>query len=289
VSLTSLRDRLYVDSFRWAPTGLYSALIGWGARARLPRLLRKPLYSAFARAVDARVEEAGADLADYASFGDFFARHLRDGARPIDDGLLVSPCDGVVAAAGPIAGDTLVQAKGIDYTVGDLVVDDALAGELRDGQFATIYLSPRDYHRVHTPCAGSLRAYHYVPGRRWPVQPRFVQRVPKLFAVNERVVIELHTAWGPAAVVMVSATGVGNIWLTHLGDGGADTRGWKAAGARHDVAVAGELAPGDELGAFLLGSTVIVLLPAGAPSLALTDGEVVRVGQALAAPGDGAA
>lgn len=286
VPLSSLRDRLFVDSLRWAPMGLYSALIGWGARTRLPRRLRAPLYGAFARAVDARTDEAGAELHEYATFGDFFARHLRPGARPIADEDLVAPCDGVVAAAGPIAGDTLVQAKGLDYTVGDLVVDEALAAALRDGQFVTIYLSPRDYHRVHAPFAGALRAYHYVPGKRWPVQPRFVQRVEKLFAVNERVVIELATAWGPAAVVLVAATGVGNMWLSHLGREGDDTRAWKATGVRHDLALAGDVDAGDELGAFLLGSTVIVLLPAGAPTIAAAEHDVVQVGQALVAPGD---
>jgi phosphatidylserine decarboxylase len=283
VTLSSLRDRLFVDSFRWAPTGLYSAMAGRAARTRLPRRLRAPLYGAFARAVGADLDEAGDDLVDYESFGDFFARTLRPGARPIADDELVAPSDGVVAAAGSIDGDTLVQAKGKDYTIGELVVDERLAASLRDGEFATIYLSPRDYHRVHAPCDGTLRAYHYVPGKRWPVQPRFVQRIDRLFAVNERVVIELATAWGPAAVVLVSATGVGNMWLAHLGDGGGDTRAWKAVGARHDLAVAGQVERGDELGAFLLGSTVIVLLPAGAPRIALDEGEVVRVGQTLVA------
>lgn len=284
VTLTSLRDRLFVDTFRWAPTGLYSALVGRAARTRLPRSLRAPLYGAFARAVDARTDEAGAELAEYPSFGDFFARHLRPGVRPIEVAPVVAPSDGVVAAAGDIVGDTLVQAKGKDYTVGELVVDDRLAAAVRDGQFATIYLSPRDYHRVHAPTAGALCGYHYVPGQRWPVSLPFVRRVDRLFAVNERVVIELTTAWGPAAVVMVAAAGVGNVWLSHLGDGGGDTRAWRAQPEEHHVAVSAPLAAGDELGAFLLGSTVIILLPPGAPRLQLAEGEVVRVGQALVAP-----
>lgn len=281
MTLTSLRERLLVDSFRWAPTGLYSTLVGWGARTRLPRALRAPLYGAFARAVDARTEEAGEALVEYPSFGDFFARHLRPGLRPIAAGAVVAPCDGLVAAAGPIAGDTMVQAKGKDYTVGELVVDDDLAAAMRDGQFATIYLSPRDYHRVHTPVAGTLRAYHYIPGRRWPVSLPFVRRVDRLFAVNERVVIELDTAWGPAAVVMVAAVGVGNVWLGHLGDHGDDTRSWRAHAEQHRVGVEATLTAGDELGAFLLGSTVIVLLPRGAPRLDLAEGDAVRCGQAV--------
>lgn len=284
VTLTSLRERLLVDTFRWAPTGLYSALVGRAARTRIPRGLRAAVYGAFARLVDARIEEAGADLADYPSFGEFFARHLRAGARPIDAGAVVAPCDGVVASAGAIRGDTIVQAKGIDFTVGELVVDDRLAAAVRDGQWATVYLSPRDYHRVHTPVAGTLRSYHYVPGMKWPVSLPFVRQVDRLFAVNERVVIELSTAWGPAAVVMVAAAGVGNVWLTHLGEAGGDTRAWRAHAEHHHVAATAALAAGDELGAFLLGSTVIVLLPPGAPRIELAEGEVLRVGQALVAP-----
>lgn len=282
VTLSSLRERLFVDSVRWAPMGLYSALVGAAARTHLPRPLRAPVYKAFARAVDARIEEAGAPLADYSSFGEFFARQLTPGARPIH-GDLICPCDGVVASAGPIERGSIVQAKGRDYTVGDLVVDDRLAAAVHHGQFATIYLSPRDYHRVHAPAAGALRGYQYVPGMRWPVSLPFVRRVDKLFAVNERVVMELTTAWGPAAVVMVAAAGVGNMWLTHLGDRGGDTRAWRGHAEHRHVAVSATLAPGDELGAFLLGSTVIVLLPPGAPRITLAEGDVVRLGQAMAA------
>lgn len=281
MTLTSLRDRLLVDSFRWAPTGLYSALVGWGARTRLPRPLRAPLYGAFARMVSARTDEAAEPLAAYPSFGDFFARSLRPGARPIAADAVVAPSDGVVAAAGAIAGQTLIQAKGKDYTVGELVVDERLAAAVQDGWFATVYLSPRDYHRVHAPVAGTLRGYHHVPGRRWPVSMPFVRRVDRLFAVNERVVIELESAWGPVAVVMVAAAGVGNVWLSHLDGGGGETRSWQGKGEERHVSLRVPLAAGDELGAFLLGSTVIVLLPAGAPRLALEAGEVVRVGQSL--------
>jgi phosphatidylserine decarboxylase len=279
VNFTALAER---------STGLYSAVVGACARAPVPRPLRAALYGAFARAVHARVDEAANELSEYPSFGDFFARHLRDGARPLADAPVVAPCDGVVAAAGPIVDGTLVQAKGRTYSVAELVTVPSLAASLAGGSFVTTYLSPRDYHRVHTPVAGSLVGYHYVPGQRWPVSGRFMRNVDRLLAVNERVVIELTTAWGPVVVVMVAASGVGNMWLSHLrqpdGDGvGTDTRIWHESGEpRHVTLPPVTLAAGDELGSFLLGSTVVMLLPARAPRLrALADGDVMRFGEAL--------
>lgn len=272
-----------VGSLRWAPMSAYSSVIGATARRTIPKLLRAPLYRAFAAAVGARLDEVGAPLPTFASFGDFFARSLQDGARPVADAPLVSPCDGAIGASGTTAAGTMIQAKGHDYQLEDLVVDRRLAAALQGGQFVTIYLSPRDYHRVHAPVAGQLAGYHYVPGLRWPVSPRFVANVERLFAVNERVVIELASAWGPIAVVMVSATGVGNVWMSHLGH---DTRAWRSTGAyRHDPLTA-SVAPGDELGAFLLGSTVVLVLPPGAPRLALPAiDQAIRCGAALTEAG----
>lgn len=280
VTFSELRDRVTVGSLRWAPMSAYSSVIGLTARQPIPRVLRAPLYRAFAAAVGARLDEVGAPLPSFASFGDFFARPLSDGARPIAPAPVVAPSDGAVGAAGTISAGTLIQAKGIDYRLDDLVVDRRLAAALQGGQFATIYLSPRDYHRVHAPVRGQVTAYHYVPGLRWPVSPKFVERVDRLFAVNERVVIELASAWGPIAVVMVAATGVGNVWLTHLGH---DTRAWRRAGGYRHEPLTATVAPGDELGAFLLGSTVVMVLPPGAPRLALPAvGASVRCGEAFA-------
>ncbi len=284
MNFTALAERLMVDSFRRAPTGLYSAVVGACARTPLPRVLRAPIYGAFARAVDARPEEAAEPLSAYPSFGEFFARRLREGVRPLGDAPVIAPCDGVVAAAGPIVDGLLLQAKGKTYSLAELVTVPSLAAALAGGAFATVYLSPRDYHRVHTPVDGTLVGYHYVPGARWPVSGRFMRNVDRLLAINERVVIELETAWGPAAVVMVAASGVGNMWLTDLGN---DTRVWHDSGEpRHVSRPPVELAAGDELGSFLLGSTVVMLLPGGAPPLrALADGDVVRVGEAWARGG----
>jgi len=280
VTLTSLRDRVTVGSLRWAPTAAYSTLVGATARRVIPRALRAPLYRAFARRFGVDLAEVADPLPSFPTFGDFFARTLVAGARPVDPAPLVSPCDGAVGACGTVTRGSLVQAKGHQYRLTDLVADDALAAALDGGQFATIYLSPRNYHRVHSPVSGQVARYHYVPGRRWPVSPTYVEHVAQLFAVNERVVIELASPWGPIAVVMVSATGVGNIWLSQVGH---DSRAWRAQGELRHVTVDAAVGAGDELGAFLLGSTVVMVLPPGAPTLVMPEaGAAIRCGRAIA-------
>lgn len=288
MNLSQLAERLTVDSFRRAPTGLYSAIVGACARAPVPRPLRSRLYGTFARLVDAKVDEAAAPLTDYPSFGDFFARRLRDGVRPLDAAPVISPCDGAVAASGRIVDGMLVQAKGRTYSVAELLTVPSLAAAFAGGTFLTVYLSPRDYHRVHAPVDGTLVGYHYVPGVRWPVSGRFSRHVDRLLAVNERVVIELSTGWGPCAVVMVAAAGVGNVWLSDLQ---ADTRAWhEAKEPRHVTRPSLPVRAGDELGSFLLGSTVVLLLPAKAPPLTerATD-SAVRFGESLVRTGRGGA
>ncbi len=268
----------------WAPVGWYAALVGWGARRAVPRALRRPLYGAFSRLVGADLGEADRAPDEFASFGEMFARRLQPGARSfaLPPGALACPCDGTLAVTGTIDDGTLVQAKGKAYSVADLLCDDALAARFAGGWYSTIYLSPANYHRVHAPLDGALIGYDYVPGAMWPVSRPFVQSVDGLFARNERAVIHLDTAAGRVALVMVGAVGVGNIWLEHLG---ADSRPWRAAGELHRV----ELAPqpgvrrGDDVGAFLLGSTVVMLVEAGAVDPAPpAAGSPVRCGQPLA-------
>jgi phosphatidylserine decarboxylase len=282
VNLISIRTRVARGAAKWAPAGLFSTLVGLSARTPMPRVLRRPLLGAFARAVGADLAEAEHELAHYPSLGDFFARKLREGARSIarDRDAVVAPCDGLVAAAGVVEDGTLVQAKGKTFSLGRLLADEDLAEQLLGGSYAVIYLSPRDYHRVHSPVTAHLEGYHYLPGARWPVSPPFVERVEGLLAKNERVVMNLLTDVGPAAVVMVSATGVGNIWLEHLG---SDTRVFRAVGERRRIELPDPplVERGDELGAFLLGSTVVVVLPPGGSSLDLQPGDVVRCGQRI--------
>ena len=161
----------------------------------MPHVLRAPAYRAFARAVGADLGEVELELAAYGTFGDFFARKLKAGARPLagDDAALIAPCDGVIAALGTATDGTLVQAKGLNYRLADLVVDEEMAERFDGGSYTTIYLSPRDYHRVHAPARGRIVAYDYVPGELWPVNPRVASRREGLFTQNERVVIWLES------------------------------------------------------------------------------------------------
>jgi phosphatidylserine decarboxylase len=270
------------------PGPVYSALVGLTAGARLPVPLRSAAYRAFARAVGADLDEAELDLRAYACLGDLFARRLRPGVRPLDPDpeAIVMPCDGVLAARGTAIDGALVQAKGKTYTLDELLVDDALATRLRGGDYATIYLSPRDYHRVHTPVDARLVRYDYLPGALWPVNPRLAARRDRLLVRNERVVITLdagHLGW--VAVVMVGAAGVGNIRLT----GAPDSTTWRAAGERRRIELDTTVARGDELGAFRLGSTVVLVFEPGRATLAGEVGQHVRFGQRLgSARGDAA-
>lgn len=240
------------------------------------------MYGAFARLVGASPDEADRDLADYPTFGEFFARKLRPGLRPFEDaGAFASPCDGALAASGVIDDGTLVQAKGRWYRLDELLADASATARYAGGWYSTIYLSPADYHRIHAPVAGKVTHYDYLPGALWPVKPWFTRNVDSLLARNERAIIHLDTALGPVAVVMVGAIGVGNLWLTHAD---MDSRAWRACGEhrRYELPAPVAVEQGDELGAFLLGSTVVVVAPRGAvTSEPIAHGEPVRCGQPL--------
>ncbi|HEU0032885.1 MAG TPA: archaetidylserine decarboxylase [Kofleriaceae bacterium] len=247
----------------------------------MPSRLRPLAYRAFARFVGANLDEAELALAEYESLGDFFARRLREGSRVIDRAreAIVSPCDGVIAARGTADDGTLVQAKGRSYSLAELVASEALAMRLIGGEYVTIYLSPRDYHRVHTPVDGRIVSYDYLPGLLWPVNPRVAARRDGLLAKNERVVIELNAGdLGHVAVVMVGAAGVGNIALAH----GPSSASFRANGERHRIELDEGVERGDELGAFRLGSTVVLVFEPGAVQLdELVEGQAVRFGERI--------
>lgn len=258
----------------------YSALVGFAAGKSLPSRLRPLAYRAFARAVGANLDECERDLCEYESLGDFFTRGLRQGARTIDADprAIISPCDGVIAALGLATQGALVQAKGRNYRLADLVADDAFADRLEGGAYETIYLSPRDYHRVHAPVSGRIESYDYLPGYLWPVNPRLANRRDGLLARNERVVIRLNSPeLGHVAVVMVGAAGVGNIRLT----GGPDSAEVRRTGERHKVELDFAVNRGDELGAFRLGSTVVMVFEPGKAELAGEVGQAVQFGQRI--------
>ena len=262
------------------PGPVYSALVGLTARRRLPVPLRSAAYRAFARAVGADLNEAELDLRSYASLGDLFARRLRPGARTVDPDLdtVVSPCDGVLAARGTAVDGALIQAKGKTYQLDELLCDHEFAERLTGGDYATIYLSPRDYHRVHTPVDGRLVRYEYIPGALWPVNPKIASRRDRLLVRNERVVITIDAGrLGKVAIVMVGAAGVGNIALSYA----PESVMWRASGERRRIELDYELTKGDELGAFRLGSTVVMVFEPKAAELAGEVGQALRFGERI--------
>ena len=278
----------------------YSALIGWTAGKVVPVRLRALAYRLFARAVGADLDEVELELGGYASLGDFFARKLRPGAREVDPAptSVISPCDGVIAARGIAAAGELVQAKGRMYQLAELVADAALAARLTGGPYVTIYLSPRDYHRVHAPADAQILGFDYLPGALWPVNPRVAARRDALLSRNERIVIRMKSsALGHVALVMVGAAGVGNIRLAPAlsgrGDGPVsgsvgDSAGWRGAGEPRRIELTGvHVKRGDELGAFRLGSTVVLVFEPRSAELTGEVGEAVRFGQRLGRLGGG--
>ncbi len=207
-------------------------------------------------------EAANPDIASYATFNDFFTRPLKDGARPLAQADLLCPVDGAISQFGPINKDQIFQAKGHSYSTTALVGGDAaLAAEFEDGHFATLYLSPKDYHRIHMPCAGVLRRMIYVPGDLFSVNPTTARGVPGLFARNERVVCVFDSPQGPFVQVLVGATIVGSMATVWHGQINPPRPGHLWERLYKDGGV--NLAQGAEMGRFLLGSTVVLLFPRG--------------------------
>ena len=260
---------------------LLSRLTGRLSDLRLPRAVLGPAIRLYARAFGVDLGEAALPPEAYPSFNAFFTRRLRDGARPVDalPGVVVSPTDSRLSLIGPVPEDgLLVQVKGSRYSIEALLGSTEDAAAFRAGAYATLYLSPAMYHRVHSPVDGRIRAWRYVPGRLFPVNAAGVRSVPGLFTRNERVALFLDTeAHGPVAVVLVGAANVGRMSLAF-----ADlqtNRGHAAARVVPPEPVA--VRRGDELGAFNLGSTVVLLLADAALVPAAGRGDLVRVGQAL--------
>lgn len=248
------------------------------------RLLIGTLKRAYGISLDDAVVT---DAEEYPSFNAFFTRALKPGARPLDPaaGALLCPADGCISQLGPINAGRIVQAKGMDYTVSELLGgsdDDAAA--FQDGQFATVYLSPRDYHRVHAPFGGRLRRAIHVPGRLFSVAPWTTESIPRLFARNERLALLFDTEQGPLAVVLVGAIFVSSIETVF--DGEVTPPYADAVRVRdYNAAHAPSFVSGAELGRFNMGSTVIVLAAPGHPLWRgdLGAGGQVRMGERLTA------
>ena len=234
-------------------------------------------------------EALDSDIASYLTFNDFFTRALKPGARPLAQADLVCPVDGAISQFGAIKHDQLIQAKGHSYSTTAMVGgDQALAEQYLNGSFATIYLSPKDYHRIHMPCDGRLSRMIYVPGDLFSVNPVTARGVPGLFARNERVVCVFESARGPFVLALVGATIVGSMATVWHGvvnpPRGKSVREWHypspPASAQQEIV----LKQGEEMGRFLLGSTVVLLFPKEPlrfnPDWA--PGRAVRLGEAMA-------
>ena len=207
-------------------------------------------------------EAANPDIASYKSFNEFFTRPLKEGARPQAAADFISPVDGAISQFGPIERDQIFQAKGHSYSTTALVGGDRkLAEQFENGSFATLYLSPRDYHRIHMPCAGKLTRMIYVPGELFSVNPTTARGVPGLFARNERVVCVFDSEFGPFVLTLVGATIVGSMATVWHGMVNPPRPGvvreWRYDGDSAAV----NLKKGQEMGRFLLGSTVVMLFP----------------------------
>ncbi len=271
-----MKDALIISLLSVLPRRTTSRLIGGAMRMPLPGPLNRALLRWYVRKYGPNLEECEGTLLDYPCLASFFVRALRPGTRPIDTSAeaLVSPVDAQVYAVGQIVGGRLPQSPDLDYAVSTL-----LGGDERwdGGGFAVLYLSPKDYHRVHSPREGVIRGWRYRPGNLWPVFPAATRRIRDLFAGNERLVIRLGTDLGEIAVVMVGAFGVGRMSTTFCD---LVTNGHRASLDDHPSSER-PVTRGAELGRFEMGSTVIVITEPGRLAWEIQSGDRVRVGQRI--------
>ena len=274
-------------AFQYIMPQLYlTQLAGWFAQQKWGAVTHF-VIKVFAKKYNVDMSEAKKEnFSDYESFNQFFIRELKDDARKINENptALCLPADGRVSQIGHIDDERLLQAKGHFFSLSDLLAgDEELVDTFKNGEFATIYLSPRDYHRVHMPCDATLRKMIYVPGDLFSVNPFLAEHVPNLFARNERVICVFDTAFGPMAQILVGATitaSMSTVWAGVINPPRTgEVKVWTYQG---DNAI--KLTKGQEMGAFQLGSTVINLFPANSVTLAehLEVDVPVRMGEILA-------
>jgi phosphatidylserine decarboxylase len=278
------KDSLFVFLQYLIPQHALSRLVGWFASSEID-FIKSTFITNFAKKYGINMQEAKEeDLSKYKSFNDFFTRELKDGARPIaeGEGTLVSPADGAVSQLGKIELGRVFQAKGRDFSVTELLGGDSeRAATFLNGDFATIYLSPKDYHRVHMPCAGKLLETIYVPGDLFSVNPTTAQGVDGLFARNERLVCMFETEYGPMAMVLVGAmivAGIETVWS------GQVCPLPKKAQVQDYTQTEIRLEKGEEMGRFKLGSTVVLCFPENAVAFmeAIRAESPLMMGEALA-------
>ena len=279
--MNNWRDKLFVTLQYLIPQHGLSRLVGMLARSEVP-WIKTTFISLFMKRFGIDLSEAQIEDPDrFETFNAFFPRALKPDARPLeasDAADIACPADGAVSQLGAIRANQVFQAKGHDYSLYDLLGgDSALASEFTNGQFATIYLSPRDYHRVHMPVTGTLRETRYVPGDLFSVNEATANGVPNLFARNERLVCIFDTEHGPAAVILVGAMIVAGIETVFSGQVTPLPKQVVTTDYQRTAPIT--LEKGDELGRFLLGSTVVLLFPEGKARFEsdLKAGSLVRV------------
>ena len=280
------RDKLLTSLQYFVPQHLLSRLVGWLAETRI-EAIKNAFISNFARQYQVNMSEAVEEnpLA-YENFNAFFTRALKEGARPIDAaaGRIVCPADGAVSQLGDINGDAVFQAKGHYYSLNELLGGDSTRAQpFLNGKFATIYLSPKDYHRVHMPFTGTLREMIHVPGDLFSVNTRTAENVPRLFARNERVVAIFDTEIGPMAVVLVGAMIVASIETVWAGVVAPAKKQVRVTRYSPEAAQPVILEKGAEIGRFRLGSTAIVCFGPGVADWdeGFRDGSPTRMGERL--------
>lgn len=274
---------LFITLQRLLPQHFLSRIVGRLADWRAPAFLLQPFLRYVVRkfGIDMSIARRQ-ELRVYKGFNEFFIRRLVASARPIGEGI-VSPADGCISQLGQIVDGQIFQAKGHYYTTNELLTSECdFKGELQNGHFATIYLSPKDYHRVHMPCDGKLLYSIYVPGKLFSVNPTTVENIDGVFANNERLVNVFQTEYGPMAVVLVGAMLVAGIQTVWQGKITPNKLGQIKRWDYHQQEIT--FRKGDELGHFNFGSTVILLLPKDAPNLLekWQASDVVQMGQTLA-------
>ncbi|MCK7546872.1 archaetidylserine decarboxylase [Marinobacter koreensis] len=278
-------DKLFVLSQYVTPQLAVSRLAGRLAdNDRTPALKNRVIKWFIDRYGVNMSEAAEPDFTAYPSFNAFFTRALKPGIRPVADGdeVVVSPVDGAISQLGSVTGDRVFQAKGQSFSLIELLGgDNQRAQPFAGGEFATIYLSPKDYHRIHMPMAGTLREMVYVPGKLFSVNPVTAENVPNLFARNERVACIFDTDAGPMAMVLVGAMIVGSVETTWSGVVAPGNGLVTASVYEGEQAI--QFGKGEEMGRFRLGSTVIMVMPKG--SVHWNDdqqaGKTVRMGEAF--------
>lgn len=259
--------RAWILLLKIAPLRAYTALMRVLGQVPVPGTLRGPILGSIAAAMDMNLDEAEKSIQDYRTFHDVFVRRLKPASRTVDPDprAIISPVDGQVIAFGPITSGSLIQAKGIYYRAQTLIGDDQDLGCFEEGSFITLYLSPKDYHRIHCPSDGRIQDAQIIGGRLFPVTPTLVQNMSGLYLLNERLVVHLDTPpFGRSIVVCVAAAGVGTISASFSDTGALMNKG-------------------DELAAFHLGSTVIVLFEKACVNFVnLHMGQHVKMGHAIA-------